>query len=78
MEYGLIDRVENYQADDKEVQERLMERSKQLSAMIAQQKSFLEQLEHLRQQGKNPEQKEKKLGNGKSKDCYKNESGDQR
>ena len=63
MEYGLIDRVENYQADDKEVQERLMERSKQLSAMIAQQKSFLEQLEHLRQQGKNPEQKEKKLVN---------------
>ena len=63
MEYGLIDRVDNYQADDKEVQERLMERTRQLSAMIAQQKSFLEQLEHLRQQGKDPEQKEKKLTN---------------
>ena len=66
MEYGLIDRVENYQADDKEVQERLRERTKQLSVMIAQQKLFLEQLEHLRQQGKdpkNPDQKEKKLTN---------------
>ena len=34
--------------------------------MIAQQKLFLEQLEHLRQQGKdpkNPDQKEKKLTN---------------
>lgn len=66
MEYGLIDRVENYQADDKEVQERLRERTKQLSVMIAQQKLFIEQLEHLRQQGKdpkNPDQKEKKLTN---------------
>lgn len=66
MEYGLIDRVENYQADDKEVQERLRERTKQLSVMITQQKLFLEQLEHLRQQGKdpkNPDQKEKKLTN---------------
>ena len=63
MEYGLIDRVDNYQADDKEVQERLKERTKQLSAMIAQQKSFLEQLEHLRQPWKDPTPKEKKLIN---------------
>lgn len=54
LEYGLIDRVDNYQANDKDVQERLMERVQQLSGMIAQQKTFREQLESMRQQGGEP------------------------
>ncbi len=72
LEYGLIDRVDNYQADDKDVQQRLMSRVQQLSGVIAQQKSFREQLESMRQQGgeqkppaptPKPEPEEKKLKN---------------
>lgn len=54
LEYGLIDRVDSYQADDKDVQQRLMSRVQQLSGVIAQQKSFREQLESMRQQGGEP------------------------
>ena len=72
LEYGLIDRVDSYQADDKDVQQRLMSRVQQLSGVIAQQKSFREQLESMRQQGgepkppvptPKPEPEEKKLTN---------------
>ena len=72
LEYGLIDRVDSYQADDKDVQQRLMSRVQQLSGVIAQQKSFREQLEFMRQQGgepkppvptPKPEPEEKKLTN---------------
>lgn len=72
LEYGLIDRVDSYQADDKDVQQRLMSRVQQLSGVIAQQKSFREQLESMLQQGgepkppvptPKPEPEEKKLTN---------------
>ena len=72
LEYGLIDRVDSYQADDKDVQQRLMSRVQQLSGVIAQQKSLREQLESMRQQGgepkppapaPKPEPEEKKLTN---------------
>ena len=72
LEYGLIDRVDSYQADDKDVQQRLMSRVQQLSGVITQQKSFREQLESMRQQGgepkppvptPKPEPEEKKLTN---------------
>lgn len=62
----------SYQADDKDVQQRLMSRVQQLSGVIAQQKSFREQLESMRQQGgepkppvptPKPEPEEKKLTN---------------
>lgn len=71
-EQQLIDRVDSYQADDKDVQQRLMSRVQQLSGVIAQQKSFREQLESMRQQGgepkppvptPKPEPEEKKLTN---------------
>lgn len=72
LEYGLIDRVDSYQADDKDVQQRLMSRVQQLSGVIAQQKTFREQLESIWQQGgepkppvptPKPEPEEKKLTN---------------
>lgn len=49
LEYGLIDKVDSYQANEKNTQEKLMEQVQQLSSMIAQQKSFREQLEYLHQ-----------------------------
>lgn len=49
LEYGLIDKVDSYQANEKDAQEKLMEQVQQLSSMIAQQKSFREQLEYLHQ-----------------------------
>lgn len=49
LEYGLIDKVDSYQANEKNTQEKLMEQVQKLSSMIAQQKSFREQLEYLHQ-----------------------------
>lgn len=49
LEYGLIDRIDSYQADEKDIQERLMAQVQQLSGMITQQKSFRDQLEYLHQ-----------------------------
>lgn len=54
LEYGLIDRVDNYQANDQDVQERLMERVQQMAGAMTQQKSFREQLEAIRQQATPP------------------------
>lgn len=54
LEYGLIDRIDSYQADEKDIQERLMAQVQQLSSMIAQQKSFREQLQAMRQTTKVP------------------------
>lgn len=54
LEYGLIDKVDSYQANEKDAQEKLMEQVQQLSSMIAQQKSFREQLEYLHQSVKVP------------------------
>lgn len=61
MEYGLIDRIDSYQVDDKEVQERLMERVQQLSETITQQKTFREQLQAIHKGPKTPEPPKKKL-----------------
>lgn len=65
LEYGLIDRIDSYQADEKDIQERLMAQVQQLSGMIAQQKSFREQLESMRQPTEVPPvpQQGKKLTN---------------
>lgn len=70
LEYGFIDRVGSYQADDSDVQEKLMNRVQQLSGVIAQQKTFREQLEFLLQgnasklvPGPTPQPEEKKLKN---------------
>lgn len=65
LEYGLIDRIDSYQADEKDIQERLMAQVQQLSGMIAQQKSFREQLESMRQPAEVPPvpQQGKKLTN---------------
>lgn len=49
LEYGLIDKVDSYQADERDIQEKLMEQVQQLSRVIAQQKSFREQIESLQQ-----------------------------
>lgn len=54
LEYGLIDRIDSYQADEKDIQERLMAQVQQLSGMIAQQKSFREQLQAMRQPAEVP------------------------
>lgn len=54
LEYGFIDKVDSYQADEKDTQEKLMEQVQQLSRTIAQQKSFREQLEYLHQSAKIP------------------------
>lgn len=57
LEYGLIDKVDSYQADERDVQQRLVERVQQLSGMIAQQKSFREVLESIQKPVKTPEPK---------------------
>lgn len=49
LEYGLIDRIDSYQADEKNIQERLMTQVQQLSGVIAQRKSFRELMESLNQ-----------------------------
>lgn len=67
LEYGLIDKVDSYQADEKDTQEKLMEQVQKLSRTIAQQKSFREQLEYLHQSAKVPQvptpEPQKKLTN---------------
>lgn len=54
LEYGFIDKVDSYQANEKDIQERLMVQVQQLSSVIAQQKSFREQMESLQQSIKVP------------------------
>lgn len=54
LEYGLIDKVDSYLADERDTQEKLMEQVQQLSRVITQQKSFREQLEYLHQSVKVP------------------------
>lgn len=54
LEYGLIDKIDSYQADEKNTQENLMKRIQQLSNMIAQQKSFREQMTAFQQFAKSP------------------------
>ena len=49
LEYGLIDRIDSYQADEKDIQEKLMEQVRQLSGVIAQQKSLRELMQSLQQ-----------------------------
>lgn len=68
LEYGLIDKVDSYQADEGDTQEKLMEQVQQLTQMITQQKSFREQLQAMSQSPipptVNPDSKpEKKLTN---------------
>lgn len=50
LEYGFIDKVDSYQADEKEIQERLKEQVLQLYSVIGQRKTFSEQMESLQQQ----------------------------
>lgn len=54
LEYGFIDKVDSYQANEKDIQERLMAQVQQLSSVIAQQKSFREQMKSLQQSVKVP------------------------
>jgi ATP-dependent protease ClpP protease subunit len=54
LEYGLIDKIDSYQADEKNTQENLMKRIQQLSNVIAQQKSFREQMAGFQQSAKSP------------------------
>ena len=68
LEYGLIDKIDSYQADEQDTQQKLMEQVQQLTQMIAQQKSFREQMQAMIQTpappAANPEPKpEKKLTN---------------
>ena len=68
LEYGLIDKIDSYQADEGDTQEKLMDQVQQLTQMIAQQKSFREQLQAMNQPPipptVNPDPKpEKKLTN---------------
>lgn len=68
LEYGLIDKIDSYQADEQDTQQKLMEQVQQLTQMIAQQKSFREQMQAMIQtpspQVADPEPKpEKKLTN---------------
>lgn len=68
LEYGLIDKINRYQADEQDTQQKLMEQVQQLTQMIAQQKSFREQMQAMIQTpappAVNPEPKpEKKLTN---------------
>lgn len=68
LEYGLIDKIDSYQADEQDTQQKLMEQVQQLTQMIAQQKSFREQMHSMIQMqeppGENPKPKpEKKLTN---------------
>lgn len=68
LEYGLIDKIDSYQADEQDTQQKLMEQVQQLTQMIAQQKSFREQMQAMIQPpappSGDPEPKpEKKLKN---------------
>lgn len=68
LEYGLIDKIDSYQADEQDNQQKLMEQVQQLTQMIAQQKSFREQMQAMIQppapSAGDPEPKpEKKLTN---------------
>ena len=65
LEYGLIDKIDSYQADEQDTQQKLMEQVQQLTQMIAQQKSFREQMQAMIQPpAADPEPKpEKKLTN---------------
>ena len=68
LEYGLIDKIDSYQADEQDTQQKLMEQVQQLTQMIAQQKSFREQMQAMIQPpappAGDPETKpEKKLTN---------------
>lgn len=47
LEYGLIDKIDSYQADEKDIQEKLMAQVQQLSGVIAQQKSLRELMQSL-------------------------------
>lgn len=49
LEYGFIDKVDSYQANEKDIQERLVAQVQQLSNVIAQQKTFQEQMKSLQQ-----------------------------
>lgn len=44
LEYGFIDKIDSYQADKGDVQEKLMQKVQQLTNVIAQQQSFREQM----------------------------------
>lgn len=59
LEYGFIDKVDSYQADQKDIQESLMAQIQQLSGAIAQQKSFREEMLRLQSLPKDPEPKPK-------------------
>lgn len=65
LEYGLIDKIDSYQADEQDTQQKLIEQVQQLTQMIAQQKSFREQMQAMIQPpAADPEPKpEKKLTN---------------
>lgn len=65
LEYGFIDKVDSYQADEKDIQERLMEQVQQLYGVIDNRKTFREQMESLQQSVKthHVSQPEKKLTN---------------
>ena len=69
LEYGFIDKIDSYQADEKNTQEKLMKQIQQLSNVIAQQKSFREQMAAFPQSAKIPstqtpmDGREKKLAN---------------
>lgn len=67
LEYGLIDKIDSYQADEQDTQQKLMEQVQQLTQMIAQQKSFRELMQAMIQPPAppaDPEPKpEKKLTN---------------
>lgn len=49
LEYGFIDKIDSYQADKGDVQEKLMQKVQQLTNVIAQQQSFREQMMALHQ-----------------------------
>lgn len=69
LEYGFIDKIDSYQADEKNTQEKLMKQIQQLSNVIAQQKTFREQMAAFQQSAKIPstqtpmDGREKKLAN---------------
>ncbi len=69
LEYGFIDRIDSYQADETDIQEKLKQQVRQLSNVIANQKSFREHLGALHQSVAAPlvqepaPQQEKKLAN---------------
>lgn len=69
LEYGFIDKIDSYQADEKNTQEKLMKQIQQLSNVIAQQKTFREQMTAFQQSAKIPstqapmDGREKKLAN---------------